>query len=69
MSATGNSTVSATDVNVFKRLANPAVVDVHVDSRFRRATVEMKKAIEQAAVQSELGLNFQLPVHQLLIEL
>lgn len=59
MSATGNSTVSATDVNVFKRLANPAVVDVHVDSRFRRATVEMKKAIEQAAVvdtQTDISL-------------
>lgn len=49
MSASGHSTVSTTDVNVFKRLANPAIVDVHVDSRVRRATAEMKQAIEQAA--------------------
>uniref|UniRef100_A0A6C0C1Q1 Uncharacterized protein n=1 Tax=viral metagenome TaxID=1070528 RepID=A0A6C0C1Q1_9ZZZZ len=49
MSTTGHSIISTTDVNVFKRLANPAVVDVCVDSRVRRATAEMKQAIEQAA--------------------
>ena len=50
MSTSGYSTVSATDVNVFKRLANPGVVDVQVESRTRRAAAEMKQAIEQAAV-------------------
>lgn len=49
MSATDHSSVSTTDVNVFKRLANPAVVDVHVQSRACRATSEMKQALEQAA--------------------
>ena len=49
MSASGHSTISTTDVNVFKRLANPAVVDVQIESKGRRATFEMKQAIEQAA--------------------
>ena len=43
------STISATDVEVFKRLSNPAVVDVQVESRTRRATVEMRQALDKAA--------------------
>lgn len=43
------STISATDIEVFKRLSNPAVVDVQVESRTRRATAEMRQALEKAA--------------------
>ena len=48
------STISATDIEVFKRLANPVVVDVQVESKTRRAA-EMRRAMERAAaaVQEE----------------
>ena len=44
-----SSSISATDVELFKRLANPAVVDVQSESRARRATIEMRNALEKAA--------------------
>jgi len=43
------SAISATDVEVFRRLANAAVVDVQVESRTRKATAEMRQAMERAA--------------------
>jgi len=48
MSASGVSTISATDVEVFKRLANPVVVDVQVETRSRKATAEIRQAMEKA---------------------
>ncbi len=47
--APATSTISVTDIEVFKRLANPTVVDVQVESRARRASAEMRQAIEKAA--------------------
>ena len=44
-----SSSISATDVELFKRLANPAVVDVQSESRARRATIELRNALEKAA--------------------
>ena len=52
MSASTLSTLSATDVDVFRKLANPTVVDVQVECRPRRAATDMKKAIDLAASQA-----------------
>ena len=45
------STVSSTDVEVFKKLTNTALVDVAFDSKTRRATEDMRQALERAALQ------------------
>lgn len=45
------STISATDLEVFKRLANPVIVDVQVESKTRRASAEMRQAMERAAAK------------------
>ncbi len=47
------SSVSATDVEVFKRLTNPTVVDVQNESRTRRAAAQMRQAMERAAALRE----------------
>ena len=48
---TATSTVSTTDVDVFKRLANQALVDVSFESKTRRATDDIRQALNRAASQ------------------
>jgi hypothetical protein len=43
------SVVSSTDAEVFRRLANPAVVDIRIEPRTRRATNDMRTALAKAA--------------------
>jgi chemotaxis protein histidine kinase CheA len=45
------STISATDIDVFRKLANPAIVDVQSESRVRKATNEMRQAMAKAALE------------------